>query len=231
MSKEDVKEIEKERDEDKKEMLHSVYANNKGYGSEAALGKIIKAMSVVDRTYFVPSELRAIPYGDIPLPIGHDQTISQPTTVARMLLLSRVKRGMRVLEVGSGSGWNASLLAFLAHPGEVVSCERIKPLSDFAKRNFREMKKGTKEKSAKSLNVDFMKGSVFSFPRLRRKRFDLLIVTAAAPSELINELKRFNFKRLVFPSEEGSLEVWARRGKKLILEKKEEGYAFVPLKK
>ena len=112
-----------------KSMLKSVYENNK---EEKGISRILEAMKVVDRKLFVKAEN---PYVDTPLLIGHGQTISQPTTVARMLCLLDLKSKMKVLEVGSGSGWNASLMAYLVRPGKVVSIERIKELSELASNN------------------------------------------------------------------------------------------------
>ena len=64
-----------------------------------------QAFLAIDRKYFVPDYFSDEIYGDFPLPIGDDQTISQPTTVAFMLELLGAKEGDRVLDIGSGSGW------------------------------------------------------------------------------------------------------------------------------
>jgi protein-L-isoaspartate(D-aspartate) O-methyltransferase len=71
----------------------------------------LAAMRSVPRHQFVPKEHRALAYEDIPLPIGHGQTISQPTVVALMTQLIRPRAGKRVLEVGTGSGYQAAVLA------------------------------------------------------------------------------------------------------------------------
>ena len=72
---------------------------------------VLKAMKTVPRHRFVPPELRALAYGNTPLPIGHGQTISQPYIVALMSQLLDVKPGQRVLEIGTGSGYQAAVLA------------------------------------------------------------------------------------------------------------------------
>ena len=72
---------------------------------------VLKAMETVPRHRFVPPEVRALAYGDTPLPIGHGQTISQPYIVALMSQLLDVQPGQRVLEIGTGSGYQAAVLA------------------------------------------------------------------------------------------------------------------------
>jgi protein-L-isoaspartate(D-aspartate) O-methyltransferase len=72
---------------------------------------VLKAMATVPRHQFVPPELRDLAYGDTPLPIGHEQTISQPYIVALMSQLLTVETGRRILEIGTGSGYQAAVLA------------------------------------------------------------------------------------------------------------------------
>ena len=87
---------------------------------------VLRAMGEVKRHEFVDEALQSQAYGDNALPIGHGQTISQPYSVARMTSALQVQPGMRVLEIGTGSGYQA---AVLAHIGvEVFTVERIKPL-------------------------------------------------------------------------------------------------------
>jgi len=218
--------MEKSDNAAKERMLDSAYFNNRGYGREKELRHILKAMSIVDRKYFVLPEDRDQPYEDIPYLIGMDQTISQPTTVARMLLLSGITKGMNVLEVGSGSGWNASILAYLAYPGKVVSVERIHELSSFAQNNLNNFKMNTR---TSRMNLEFLKGSVFIHKSLLKAKFDIIIVTAAADENLMKKIKLFNFNTLIIPTSEGALEVWKKKAGKSVLELKEQGYAFVPL--
>jgi protein-L-isoaspartate(D-aspartate) O-methyltransferase len=72
---------------------------------------VLKAMEAVPRHLFVPSEMRDMAYEDTPLPIGHGQTISQPYIVALMSQLLAVQTGQQVLEIGTGSGYQAAVLA------------------------------------------------------------------------------------------------------------------------
>jgi protein-L-isoaspartate(D-aspartate) O-methyltransferase len=87
---------------------------------------VLEAMRNVPRHLFVPKELRAQAYRDGPLPIGHQQTISQPYIVALMTELLRPKPGMKVLEIGTGSGYQAAVLAECVR--EVYSIEIVPEL-------------------------------------------------------------------------------------------------------
>lgn len=87
---------------------------------------VLAAMRKVPRHLFVEEALRSQAYEDHPLPIGYGQTISQPFIVAMMTAVLNVQPGMRVLEVGTGSGYQAAILAELGT--EVYSVERIKAL-------------------------------------------------------------------------------------------------------
>jgi len=93
--------------------------------------RVLDAMARVDRARFVPAELRRDADGDFPLPIGFGQTISQPFVVAYMTERLGLTGGERVLEVGTGSGYQTALLALLAR--EVFSVEIIPELADRAR--------------------------------------------------------------------------------------------------
>ncbi len=96
--------------------------NNKGITDPL----VLEAMNSVPRHEFVQEALRLQAYEDRPLPIGFGQTISQPSTVALMTQLLRVEEGMRVLEIGTGSGYQAAILSFLGC--QVYTVERIPEL-------------------------------------------------------------------------------------------------------
>lgn len=84
---------------------------------------VLAAMRTVQRERFVPSEVRRLAAADSPLPIGHHQTISQPYIVAFMTELLRIEKGHRVLEIGTGSGYQSAVLAELSdhvHSIEIV---------------------------------------------------------------------------------------------------------------
>jgi len=93
--------------------------------------RVLEAMRRVPRHRFVPGRLRAQAYEDRPLPIGSGQTISQPYVVAVMTELLDLQPGERVLEIGTGSGYQAAVLAELA--GEVFSIEIVPELADRAR--------------------------------------------------------------------------------------------------
>ncbi len=94
--------------------------------------RVLAAFGKVPRERFVPADLQGHAYEDRPLPIGHDQTISQPLMVAIMTQAARLKGDERVLEVGTGSGYQAALLSLLAR--ELITVERIPELAQSAAR-------------------------------------------------------------------------------------------------
>src|SRR3989338_7694285 len=96
-----------------------------GYLNKSA---VIKAMSTVPRHLFVPEDQRKHAYNDNPLPIGKGQTISAPHMVAIMTENLDVEEGSKILEIGSGSGYQAAVLAEIAKGGFIYSVERIPEL-------------------------------------------------------------------------------------------------------
>lgn len=94
---------------------------------------VLKAMGKVDRTLFVPNDLKEKAYEDGPLPIGQAQTISQPYIVAYMAQELELTEDSEVLEIGTGCGYNAAVLAEIA--SEVYTIEIIEWLADLAKDN------------------------------------------------------------------------------------------------
>jgi protein-L-isoaspartate(D-aspartate) O-methyltransferase len=89
--------------------------------------RVLQAMQHIPRHPFVPARYRAMAYDDMPLPIGHDQTISQPLMVAMMTEALRLRGDERVLEIGTGSGYQAAVLSRLA--AVVFSIERLPALA------------------------------------------------------------------------------------------------------
>jgi protein-L-isoaspartate(D-aspartate) O-methyltransferase len=101
--------------------------------------RVLNAMSVVPRHMFVDPGLATQAYEDAALPIGHHQTISKPSVVARMIELAAAGRALeRVLEIGTGCGYQAAVLSQVAR--DVYSIERIKPLYERAKTNLRPLR-------------------------------------------------------------------------------------------
>ncbi|NPE29785.1 protein-L-isoaspartate O-methyltransferase [Methanococcoides sp. SA1] len=98
--------------------------------------RVLNAMRKVPRHLFLPEDMLSFAYADTPLPIGYDQTISAPHMVAIMCDLLKITEGMTILEIGSGSGYNAAVMAELAgENGKVYTVERIPELVDLARNN------------------------------------------------------------------------------------------------
>jgi protein-L-isoaspartate(D-aspartate) O-methyltransferase len=132
---------------------------------------VINAMLTVKRHFFVPANLMQLAYNDRPLPIGHGQTISQPYIVAIMTELLEVKKTHRILEIGTGSGYQAAILSLLAD--SVFTIEIVEPLARSAKAKLKVL--GYKNVIVKS--GDGYKGGKEHAP------FDGIIVTCA-PDEI-----------------------------------------------
>ena len=99
--------------------------------------RVLEAMRAVPRYRFVPETLRDVAYGDHPLPIGHGQTISQPYIVALMTELLEPDADDKVLEIGTGSGYQAAVLSHLVR--HVYTIEIVAPLAEEAKELLREL--------------------------------------------------------------------------------------------
>ncbi len=134
--------------------------------------EVLQAMAAVPRERFVPQDSRARSYQDIPLPIGDGQTISQPTMVAEMTAALRVNARDKILEVGTGSGYQAALLAQLAPQGMVVTVERLPELAARADATLRSL-------DYRNVVVE-MAGLVPGCPE--RGPYDAILVAAAAPA-------------------------------------------------
>lgn len=130
---------------------------------------VITAMLSVKRHMFVPEALHSQSYEDGPLPIGYGQTISQPFIVARMTELLELKPGMRVLEIGTGSGYQAAILAAMGCT--VYTVERIRELYQTTQSLFRDM----------GLRGIHMKRDDGTLGASEAAPFDRIIVTAGGP--------------------------------------------------
>jgi protein-L-isoaspartate(D-aspartate) O-methyltransferase len=96
---------------------------------------VLEAMRATNRSQFVPFPDEYI-YEDIPLPIGHGQTCSQPSMVVFMLDMLEIKKGMRVLEIGAGCGYAAATASHLVgEHGKIFACEAVHPLYELLQRN------------------------------------------------------------------------------------------------
>ena len=165
--------------------------------------RVLDALAKVPRENFVLEKYRELAYLDEPLPLLAGQTISQPTTVAIMTDSLNVKPGQKVLEVGTGSGYQAAILAELVGPkGKVFTVERIKALVQFAKKNLK------RYKNVKVIYTDGTKGYTKAAP------YDRIIVTACAaqlPDILFAQLKEKGI--MVIPIEDKMYRITKIRGK------------------
>jgi protein-L-isoaspartate(D-aspartate) O-methyltransferase len=134
-------------------------------------GAVREAFLKVPREAFLPAGERGDAYDDTPLPIGEGQTISAPSMIAIMLEEARLRPGERVLEIGTGSGYHAALLAALVGPRNVVSIERFEALAARARSNLVASGFG-------DVTVVVGDGSL-GYPA--RAPFDIIMATAAAP--------------------------------------------------
>jgi protein-L-isoaspartate(D-aspartate) O-methyltransferase len=131
---------------------------------------VLAAMFEVPRHLFVDEALASRAYDDVSLPINYNQTISQPYIVARMIEILRANAPLgRVLEIGTGCGYQAAVLAQLS--GEVYTVERIKPLYERARRQLNGLK-------IRNVNVRYVDGTA-GLPE--SAPFDGIIMSAAAP--------------------------------------------------
>jgi protein-L-isoaspartate(D-aspartate) O-methyltransferase len=150
--------------------------------------RVLQALASVPREEFVPADQRPYAYEDRPLPIGHDQTISQPSLVALMTELLKLKPGDKVLEIGTGSGYQAAILAKLTD--QVYTIEIIPELAKTAQATLTRL--GCK--SVKVKTGDGYLGWKEYAP------FDAIIVTCApdhVPKPLADQLKEGG--RMVIP--------------------------------
>jgi len=170
---------------------------------------VLKAMQIVPRHAFMPASQRRYAYGDYPLPIEHGQTISQPYIVAFMTDALKLGPGSRVLEIGTGSGYQAAVCAEIAR--EVYTIEIVEGLAKTAKERLKKL--GYK-------NV-FVKAGDGFFGWPDKAPFDAIIGTAAAkriPEPLLEQLKPggrmiiptgsawgFQYLELVTKDEEGKI--------------------------
>jgi protein-L-isoaspartate(D-aspartate) O-methyltransferase len=159
-------------------------AANKGITDK----RVLQAMEEIPRHLFVEEGLRQHAYTDRSLPIGEKQTISKPYTVALMSSLLEVDGSHRVLEIGTGSGYQAAVLGKLC--SHLYTIERIKPLYEQARENL---------KASRVLNVSLRWGDGSEgWPE--RAPFDRIILTAASPEPPLHLLSHLEEDgRLITP--------------------------------
>jgi protein-L-isoaspartate(D-aspartate) O-methyltransferase len=141
--------------------------------------RVLAAMRSIPRERFVPPKIQHLAYEDRPLPIGYDQTISQPFIIALMTEALELTGKEKVLEIGTGSGYQAAILAKLAR--FVVTTERVKPLAEAAKKILDDLGYTNIEVHVAEETLGWRQGAPY----------EAIMVTAAAPkvpSDLLAQL-------------------------------------------
>ena len=166
---------------------HAQQATETGHATLSP--RVLQALQTVPRHEFVPAELRAFAYVDSPLPIGFDKTTSQPFVIALMTEVLDLQPGDKVLEIGTGLGYQAAILAELA--GQVYSVEIIEELAHSARRRL-------VDRGVENVRIRVGDGSL-GWPE--HAPFDKVLVSAAPeliPTALLSQLKSGG--RMVIPA-------------------------------
>lgn len=184
--------------------------------------KVQKALERIDRKEFIPDQYKDYSYEDTPLPIGHNQTISQPSTVAFMLTLLDIHNGFNVLDVGTGSGWTTALLSHMVGKGgKVTGTEIVDELYEFGKENI------FKFKFCSNVHLFLTKSSLGYQPNAP---YDRILVSAASddvPQELVKQLK--DGGTMVIPIQNSIFKIIKRNEGKELITEEFPGFNFVPL--
>ena len=176
---------------------------------------IVHAFSKVKREKFTPKEFKKFAYLNRPIPITVGSTISQPYTIAFMLNLLELKKGQRILEIGSGSGYVLALLAEITK-GKIFGVEIIKELAEKSR------------KVLKSYNNITLINKSGKNGLIEHALYDRILLSATAqavPNNLITQLKKEGI--LVAPVKNSIVKI--KKSKNKITTKEFPGFAFVPL--
>jgi protein-L-isoaspartate(D-aspartate) O-methyltransferase len=183
--------------------------------------RLNQAFLTVPRQHFMISDNKNLANLDLPQPIGHRQTISQPTTVKKMLTWLNPGQGDKILDIGSGSGWSSALLSYLTgEDGKVFAAERIPELKLFGENNCHDF--GCK-------NIEFF----LTDKKVGLKSlapFDRILVSASynyIPDTLIDQLAPGG--TLVIPIKNSIMQVKKDLCGNIEYTKEHFGYMFVPL--
>jgi len=221
-----------EKNPEKERMLKSVsnyvtrFVTDQKAGTRQ-VNAILDAMDTVDRRFFIDHH----PYVDTALSIGHGQTISQPSTVARVLMLAELAPGHDVLEIGFGSGWNACLIAYLVYPGKIISAEIVPELVELARKNLEKLKKNIAVKD-KLDNLEIKNENIFQNPH---GKYDRIIATAGVSPDMVSKIEDLAHKLLndkgiiVCPYQSGPMIIMKKDQGVIRTQFTQEQYAFVPL--
>lgn len=177
---------------------------------------IINAFKFVERKNYIPEELEHEAYANTALPIGYGQTISQPYTIAFMLMLLELRDNIKILEVGSGSGYVLDLIDNLSKNSEIFGIERVRELANKSKKILRS------KTNISILYGDGSKGLIEEAP------FDRILVSASSekiPEKLVNQL---NYGGILVAPVKNSIIVVKKTYKENLI-KEFPGFVFVPL--
>ncbi len=194
--------------------------------------RLAEAFIAADRKFFVPEAMSEHAYLNEPLPIGEGQTISQPLVVAMMLEFLDIKAGEKILEIGTGSGWQTALCALVAYDErtsgsnggwDVVSIERIATLHTAATAAIRAWNKGLSERIV-FLQGDGARGDAEHMP------YDKIISGASAADDIPQAWKdQLKIGGRIVAPVKNSIVVLDKTGKNDFLKRDFLGYSFVPL--
>jgi len=185
--------------------------------------RVESALRNIPRHEFVPESELDYAYNNEPLPIMKNQTISQPGVVTRMTEWLDVKQGQKILEIGTGSGWQSAILSYLVGTGNVYSIERHSELVKFAQENLKKL-------HIDNVHVILDDGSIgYS----EASTYDRIIITAACteiPVPLLDQLSENGLIIAPVGDSSQSLVLLQKTSKGMIEIKKQSKYVFVPLR-
>ena len=180
------------------------------------------ALRKIPRHEFVPESELDNAYNNEPLPIMKNQTISQPGVVTRMTEWLDVKDGQKILEIGTGSGWQSAILSYLVGTGTIYSIERHPELVKFAQENLNK------------LNIDnihiILGDGCLGYPQT--SPYDRIIITAACteiPFPLLEQLSENGLIIAPIGDSSQSLVLLQKTSKGMLEIKRQSKYVFVPL--
>jgi protein-L-isoaspartate(D-aspartate) O-methyltransferase len=184
--------------------------------------RVESAIRKVPRHNFVPESLKDQAYENTPIPIIEKQTISQPSVVSRMTEWLDLKEGQKVLEIGSGSGWQCAILANIVGNGKIFTVERHAKLASFAKKNLEKL-------GIKNVTIIHGDGSL-GLPE--ESPFDRIMITAACkkvPDILLHQLALDGLLIAPVGDDIQSLVLLKKTIEGFVEMKNQKGYVFVPL--
>jgi protein-L-isoaspartate(D-aspartate) O-methyltransferase len=184
--------------------------------------KVESAIRHIPRHNFIPESLKHRAYENAPISLMKKQTISQPSVVSRMTEWLDLKEGHKVLEIGSGSGWQSAILAYIVGKGKIFTVERHATLASFAKNNLEKL-------GIENVKIIHGDGSL-GLPEV--SPFDRIMITAACkkvPAALLDQLALDGL--LIAPVGEDiqSLILLKKTPNGIVEIKNQKGYVFVPL--